>query len=83
MRFVTFRRGGPLPEPGVLKGTKVIGLKSLGYDTLIEVIEKWDDAHPKIEALLKNAMADAFPDLSAVHLTAPRASPKMASTASP
>ncbi len=71
MRFVTFRRGGAVPEPGVLKGTKVIGLKSLGYNTLIEVIEKWDDARPQIEGLLKNAMADAFEELSAVHLTAP------------
>lgn len=71
MRFVTFRRGGALPEPGVLKGTKVLGLKSLGYDTLIQVIEKWDDARPQIETLLKTAMADAFEDLSAVHLMAP------------
>ncbi len=71
MRFVTFRRGGAVPEPGVLKGAKVIGLKSLGYDTLIQVIEKWDDARPQIEGLLKSAMADAFEDLSAVHLTAP------------
>ena len=71
MRFVTFRRGGALPEPGVLKGTKVLGLKSLGYDTTIQVIEKWDDARPQIETLLKNAMADAFEDLSTVHLMAP------------
>jgi 2-keto-4-pentenoate hydratase/2-oxohepta-3-ene-1,7-dioic acid hydratase in catechol pathway len=71
MRFVTFRRGGAIPEPGVLKGTKVISLKSLGYDDLIEVIEDWDDARPQIEALLNNAMADAFDDLSATNLTAP------------
>lgn len=71
MRFVTFRRGGALPEPGVLKGTKVLGLKRLGYDTLIQVIEKWEDARPQIETLLKTAMADAFEDLSAVHLMAP------------
>ncbi|MEO8130729.1 MAG: fumarylacetoacetate hydrolase family protein [Bryobacteraceae bacterium] len=71
MRFVTFRRGGALPEPGVLKGTKVIGLKSLGYSTLIEVIENWDDARSQVEGLLKDAMADAYQDLSAVHLMAP------------
>jgi len=71
MRFVTFRRGGAIPEPGVLKGNKVIGLKSLGYDTLIQVIEQWDDARPQIEGLLKNAMADAYEDLSKVQLTAP------------
>src|SRR5262249_13194377 len=69
--FVTFRRCGAVPEPGVLKGTKVIGLKSVGYNTLIQVIEDWDDAKPKVAGLLKNAMADAFDDVSAVKLTAP------------
>ncbi len=71
MQFVTFRRGGAVPEPGLLKDKKVIGLGSLGYNTLIEVIEQWEDARPKIEGLLKNAKADAFDDLSAVQLLAP------------
>src|SRR4051812_36485099 len=71
MRFVTFRRGGAVPEPGVLKNNKVVGLKSLGYDSLIQVIEEWDESRPRIDALLKNAMADAFEDVSAVKLTAP------------
>jgi 2-keto-4-pentenoate hydratase/2-oxohepta-3-ene-1,7-dioic acid hydratase in catechol pathway len=71
MRFVTFRRGGAVPEPGVLKGQKVIGLQSLGYQTMLQVIESWDDARPQIENLLTNAMGDAFADLHSVQVVAP------------
>ncbi len=71
MRFVTFSRSGAIPEPGVLKGQQVAGIQSLGYHTLIQAIENWSEARPRIENLLKTAPADAFQDLGSVQVTAP------------
>jgi 2-keto-4-pentenoate hydratase/2-oxohepta-3-ene-1,7-dioic acid hydratase in catechol pathway len=68
MRLVTFSRGVGAPEPGVIEGQKVVGLGSLGYPSMLSIIENWDTAREKIEGAAKSA---AGLEISSVKILAP------------
>jgi 2-keto-4-pentenoate hydratase/2-oxohepta-3-ene-1,7-dioic acid hydratase in catechol pathway len=50
MRLVSFEQGGRI-RPGVVKGDKVIDLSSLGYDSLLQLIEAGPEAQRKLESI--------------------------------
>jgi 2-keto-4-pentenoate hydratase/2-oxohepta-3-ene-1,7-dioic acid hydratase in catechol pathway len=71
MKFITFRRSGTVPEPGVLVDNRVIGLGSAGYASLIDVIAGWDLNKAAIEKFVAGAPQEAISDLASVTLLAP------------
>jgi 2-keto-4-pentenoate hydratase/2-oxohepta-3-ene-1,7-dioic acid hydratase in catechol pathway len=71
MKFVTFRRSGSAPEPGILADNRVIGLSGAGYTSLLDVIAKWETAKSAIEKYASGAPQGDVSDASAVTLLAP------------
>jgi 2-keto-4-pentenoate hydratase/2-oxohepta-3-ene-1,7-dioic acid hydratase in catechol pathway len=71
MRFVTFRRSGAAPEPGVVVNDRVIGLSGAGYGSLLDLIANWNTAKGVIETYAANAPQEAISDASDVILMAP------------
>ncbi|MBC8167387.1 MAG: fumarylacetoacetate hydrolase family protein [Bryobacteraceae bacterium] len=71
MRIVTFHRGGAAPEVGIVDGNRVIGLASAGYASVLDLIERWDDAQPDVDSFLADADKEAVADLASVTLMAP------------
>jgi 2-keto-4-pentenoate hydratase/2-oxohepta-3-ene-1,7-dioic acid hydratase in catechol pathway len=71
MKFVTFRRSGSAPEPGILADNRVIGLSGAGYTSLLDVIAKWETAKSAIEKYAAGAPQGDVSDRSAVTLLAP------------
>ena len=70
MQFVTFERNGSA-EPGVIRGSNVIGLKGAGFPTLLAVIEGGLEARRQLENSLAKPPADAVVPLASVRLLAP------------
>jgi 2-keto-4-pentenoate hydratase/2-oxohepta-3-ene-1,7-dioic acid hydratase in catechol pathway len=56
MRFVTFELEGRA-APGVVKDETILDLSSLGYGTMLELIEAGSGAHAKLETFLKSKPA--------------------------
>ena len=71
MKFITFRRSGAAPEPGVLSDDRVIGLSGAGYTNLLDVISNWDSAKTAIEGYIAEAPQEAVSDVGSVTLLAP------------
>jgi 2-keto-4-pentenoate hydratase/2-oxohepta-3-ene-1,7-dioic acid hydratase in catechol pathway len=71
MKFVTFRRSGTAPEPGVIVENRVIGLSSAGHGSLIELIAAWDKAKAAVEKFVAGAPQEAVSDVASVTLLAP------------
>jgi 2-keto-4-pentenoate hydratase/2-oxohepta-3-ene-1,7-dioic acid hydratase in catechol pathway len=71
MKFVTFRRSGAAPEPGVLIDDRVIGLSGAGYTSLLDIISNWDSARRAIQAYVDGAPQEAISDANSVRLMAP------------
>ncbi len=74
MKLVTFERDG-VSEPGVLLDNKVIGLKSAGFSTLLDVIQGGTEALQRAKDWLHKAPADATLPLAKVRLLAPLSRP--------
>lgn len=70
MKFLTFQRNGAA-EPGVLRNTDVIGLKSCGFPDLLSVITGGEAARKRIDDWFLKPPADAVAPLSSVTLLAP------------
>jgi 2-keto-4-pentenoate hydratase/2-oxohepta-3-ene-1,7-dioic acid hydratase in catechol pathway len=71
MRFITFRRPGTAPEPGVIKDNKVIGLSGAGYSSLLDVIANWENARSAIEKFVASASQEAVSNAADVTFLAP------------
>lgn len=71
MRFVTFRRSGAAPEPGVLADGRVIGLSGAGYTSVLDIIGNWDAAKPAIQSYVAGAPQETVSDVGSVTLLAP------------
>jgi 2-keto-4-pentenoate hydratase/2-oxohepta-3-ene-1,7-dioic acid hydratase in catechol pathway len=73
MRFVTFRRGGGAPEPGVVADDddKVVGLSDAGFPDLLAVIAGGDEAEAKASTWVAAAPSESAIELSSVKLLAP------------
>jgi 2-keto-4-pentenoate hydratase/2-oxohepta-3-ene-1,7-dioic acid hydratase in catechol pathway len=71
MRFVTFRRSGAAPEPGVLAENRVIGLGGAGYTNLLDLIANWETAKSAIQSYVAGAPQEAVSDAGSVKLLAP------------
>ena len=74
MRFITFQNNESA-EPGVILGDNVLGLKRVGFTTLLDVIEQGSSALERIAALVKKPSNGALVPLSAVRLLTPLSSP--------
>jgi len=70
MQFVTFERNGSA-EPGVIRGSSVIGLKGAGFPTLLAVLEGGFTARRQVENWLAKPPADAVVPLASARLLAP------------
>jgi 2-keto-4-pentenoate hydratase/2-oxohepta-3-ene-1,7-dioic acid hydratase in catechol pathway len=71
MRIVTFRRSGEgAPEPGVVAGDRVIGLKAAGYNSVLDLIAAGEEGLAAARKLAANPPADAA-GLASVTLLAP------------
>jgi 2-keto-4-pentenoate hydratase/2-oxohepta-3-ene-1,7-dioic acid hydratase in catechol pathway len=70
MKLVTFEREG-VSEPGVLLDNKVIGLKSAGFPTLLQLIQGGTEALQRAKDWLRKAPADAAVPLAQARLLAP------------
>ena len=70
MQFVTFERNGSA-EPGVIRGSNVIGLKGAGFPTLLAVLEGGFTARRQVENWLAKPPADAVVPLASARLLAP------------
>lgn len=75
MKFVTFRRRGSAPEPGVVEGDRVTALTGAGYHSILDVITNWDTARRMVETYVANAPLEAVTELASVKLDAPIAHP--------
>jgi 2-keto-4-pentenoate hydratase/2-oxohepta-3-ene-1,7-dioic acid hydratase in catechol pathway len=71
MKIVSFRRAGTAPEPGVVEGSRVIGLSGAGYNDVLSLIADWGTARSAIESFVKQAPQEAAADLGDVTLLAP------------
>jgi 2-keto-4-pentenoate hydratase/2-oxohepta-3-ene-1,7-dioic acid hydratase in catechol pathway len=69
MKFVTFRKGGGAPEPGVVLDSRVVSLSAAGYGSLIDVIASGDMTAIRKQA--ENAPVSASSPLDSVKLLAP------------
>jgi len=76
MKFVTFRRSGSAPEPGVAVDQRVIGLSGAGYPSLLDIIENWGAAKSVVEAYVANAPQEAVSKAADVTLLAPIPRPR-------
>lgn len=74
MKLVTFERNGS-SEPGALLDDKVIGFKSLGFPTLLHLIQCGAEALERAKALAARPPADATVPLANVRLLAPLTHP--------
>lgn len=70
MRFVTFQRNGA-SEAGVLMNTNVIGLKSAGFASMLDVIAGGQPARARIEEYVLKPPASEVAQLASVKLLAP------------
>ncbi len=75
MRLVTFQQNGRSPEPGVLLQQSVAGLAGLGFSSMLDLIERWDQARPLIEQRVFAPDAATVP-LASVRLLAPIPRPR-------
>jgi len=66
LKFVTFRGGHGLPEPGVLSGDQVVGLAAAGFPDMISVLA----AGPAVRDRIGSGIGEPVP-LSSVTLMAP------------
>lgn len=71
MRFVTFRRSGAAPEPGLLTDNRVIGLSGAGCSSVLDLIANWDTAKSAIDSYVAGAPQEAVTDAASVTLLAP------------
>jgi 2-keto-4-pentenoate hydratase/2-oxohepta-3-ene-1,7-dioic acid hydratase in catechol pathway len=71
MRFVTFRRNGGAPEPGVLVEGEIVGLRGARFPDMVSVIEGGQPARTRIEDWILKPPADEVCSLSSVRLMAP------------
>lgn len=71
MRFVTFRRPGTNPEPGVILRDQVMGLAKAGLPDMLAILSGGDAARAKVENWLYSPPADSTFALGAVTLLAP------------
>lgn len=69
MKFVTFRKGGGAPAPGVVLDDRVVSLGGAGHGSLIDVIASGDLAAIRKQA--ENAPSSASSPLDSVKLLAP------------
>src|ERR1700741_2014886 len=74
MKLVTFERNGST-EPGALLDDKVVGLKSAGFSTLLDLIQGGAEALQRVQALIANPPAGAVAPLGTVRLLAPLSRP--------
>src|SRR3984893_151295 len=74
MKLVTFARNGST-EPGALLDDKVIGLKSAGFPTLLQLIQGGTEALQRAQAWIDHPPADAILPLATVRLLAPLSHP--------
>ena len=72
MRFLTFEQGDSGPQPGLLVGEGVIGLREAGFDILLDVIRGGEDSRQRARRFAEGRTA--IP-LSGVRLRAPIATP--------
>ena len=70
MRFVTFRHHESA-EPGALLGDHVVSLKTLGFNSLLQLIEEGDDALQRVRTWLGQPPAGQLIPLAQVKLLAP------------
>ncbi len=70
MQFVTFERNGS-PEPGVISGGSIIGLKGAGFPMLAAIIEGGSNALGRARTWMERPPADAVVPLSGTRLLAP------------
>jgi 2-keto-4-pentenoate hydratase/2-oxohepta-3-ene-1,7-dioic acid hydratase in catechol pathway len=71
MRFLTFRRPGGAPEPGVLAGDSILPLAPAGFPDMLALISGGAGALTKISNLIAEASQDRLIGLASVSLTAP------------
>jgi 2-keto-4-pentenoate hydratase/2-oxohepta-3-ene-1,7-dioic acid hydratase in catechol pathway len=74
MQFVTFLNNGG-PEPGVLSGDSIIGLKPAGFSSLLQIIEQGEAARKKAADYVASAPASARVPLASAKILAPIARP--------
>lgn len=70
MQLITFERNG-VAEPGVLLGDTIIVLKSAGFSSMLEIIEKGPEALEQIRALIQKQANGGRIARSTVRLLAP------------
>jgi 2-keto-4-pentenoate hydratase/2-oxohepta-3-ene-1,7-dioic acid hydratase in catechol pathway len=70
MRFVTFQRYS-YPEPGVLAGREVVGLREAGFEDLLSVIAGGRDALDRVQRWVAHAPGGSRARLEQVRLLAP------------
>ena len=71
MKFVTFRREGRAPEPGVISGERVISLAGAGYPDLPSLLGHGAEALARIENWVYNPPAESVSTVDSVKLLAP------------
>ena len=69
MRLVSFQRNGAV-EPGLLLEEKVVSLATSGFSTLLEIIERGEEARDRLNAVVANPLSPAIP-IREVRLVAP------------
>ena len=70
MRFVTFQENRD-PEPGVLFGGQVIGIRRAGFESVASVIAGGADALDRVARWLQRPPASELPDMARIRLLAP------------
>ncbi len=76
MRFATFEVEGHLRPAAIQNGSAVVDLSSLGYSTLLNLIENGPEALQKAQAFLNDAPDSAKHPLASVRLRAPIPKPR-------
>lgn len=71
MRFVTFKRPGNEPEPGVVADQQVISVKNAGYADTISVLASGEEGRARLENYIYDPPAGALFPLESVTLLAP------------
>jgi 2-keto-4-pentenoate hydratase/2-oxohepta-3-ene-1,7-dioic acid hydratase in catechol pathway len=70
LRFVTFQENRD-PEPGVLFGGQVIGIRRAGFESVASVIAGGADALDRVARWLQRPPASELPDMARIRLLAP------------